>query len=86
MTNPFFAGFTFRTKTPAFETDQEIEVMVTGRSEGETVARVGDTILVVDGAPEDAVDTRIAARVTAFDEKTHRGRIEYLETVGESSF
>ncbi|MFB6124564.1 MAG: hypothetical protein ABEJ59_01230 [Halanaeroarchaeum sp.] len=86
MTNPFFAGFTFRTKTPAFEAGQQIEVMVTGRAEGEAVARVGDTILAVDGAPEDAVDTRIAARVTEFDEKTHRGRVEYLETVGQSSF
>ena len=86
MTNAFFAGFGFRTKTPSFEPDRERELMVTGRTDEGFVARVGDTILVIEGAPEDAVDTRIRARVTAFDEENHRGTAEYLETVGKSSF
>ena len=86
MTNAFFAGFGFRTTTPSFEPDQTLELMVTGRTDEGFVARVGDSILVIEGAPDDAVDTRIRARVTAFDDDEHRGVAEYLETVGESSF
>ncbi|MFB6081835.1 MAG: hypothetical protein ABEJ67_03340 [Halanaeroarchaeum sp.] len=86
MSNPFFAGFSFRTKTPSFEPGQEIEVMVTGRDDDDVIARVGDTILAIDDPPADPLDTRIRAEVTTFDEKTHRGRATYLETVGTSSF
>jgi hypothetical protein len=86
MTNAFLAGFGFRTKTPSFETGQEIECMVTGRADDGVVARIGDTILRIDDAPPDAVDTIVRARVTEFDETTHRGTAEYLATVGTSSF
>jgi len=86
MMEKFFAGFTFRTKTPSFESGDTIEVMVTGEDEEGHVARVGDTILRVEGAPDGAADTRILARVTEFDEKAHRGTAEYSETVGQSSF
>lgn len=86
MMDKFLAGFNFRTKTPSFEAGQTIEVMVTGEDEEGHVARIGDTILRVEGAPDGAVDTRIHARVTDFDESAHRGTAEYIETVGQSSF
>ncbi|MGM0399249.1 MAG: DUF7513 family protein [Halobacteriota archaeon] len=86
MTNPFFAGFSFRSKTPSFEIEEEIELFVTGETDEGFVARVGDTILTVEGAPTGSVDTRIRARVTDFDEASHRGTVEFLEKVGESSF
>lgn len=86
MTNAFLAGFGFRTKTPSFETEQEIECMVTGKTNAGFVARIGDTILTIEDAPPDAVDTLVRARVTEFDEQTHRGTAVYLKTVGKSSF
>lgn len=86
MTNPFLEGFSFRTKTPSFEPGQEIEVMVTGRTDEGFIARVGDTILHVEGAPEGSIDTRIRARVTDFDDEAHTGTIEFIEKIGESSF
>lgn len=86
MTNAFVAGFGFRTKTPSFEVDTEIECMVTGETDEGYLARIGDTILTVDDAPPNAVDTIVRVRVTAFDEDSHRGTAEYLKTVGESSF
>ena len=86
MTNAFLAGFGFRAKTPSFAVGREIECMVTGKSDDGFVARIGDTILTIDDAPPDAVDTIVRARVTEFDEETHHGTAEYLKTVGKSSF
>ncbi|MFB6093465.1 MAG: hypothetical protein ABEJ77_00800 [Halanaeroarchaeum sp.] len=86
MSNPFLAGLGFRTRTPAFEPGERIECMVTGETEDGFVARIGDTVLEIEGAPEDAVDSRIVARVTGFAPERHRGTAEYRETVGESSF
>ncbi|UWG47369.1 Uncharacterized protein HSRCO_1081 [Halanaeroarchaeum sp. HSR-CO] len=86
MTNPFFAGFSFRTKTPSFDVGDELELFVTGQSDEGFVARVGDTILHVEGAPSGSVDTRIRARVTDFDTESHQGTVEFIEKIGESSF
>ena len=86
MTNSFLYGIGFRSKTPSFDADQEIELMVTGKTEEGHIARVGDSVLHIEDAPRGAVDTRIRARVTAFDDETHRGTATYIETVGESSF
>ncbi|NHN58083.1 MULTISPECIES: hypothetical protein [Halorussus] len=82
----YLAGLGFRTNTPSFAPGQEISAFVTGYDGDVPVVRVGDTVLRVDDAPADALDTRVRLRVEEFDESAHRGRASYLETVGESSF
>ena len=82
----YFAGLAFRTNKPTFEPGEEISAFVTGTEGGAPVARVGDTILRIEGAPENALDTRVKLRVDEFDGIGHRGTATYLETVGESSF
>ncbi|MDZ5812384.1 hypothetical protein U4E84_13625 [Halorubrum sp. AD140] len=82
----FLAGWSFRDSTPAYESGEVIEVMVTDR-EGETaVARIGDSTLRIEGAPDDAVNTRVLVAVETWDETAHRGTGAYRETVGESAF
>jgi len=61
-------------------------VMVTGDAGGEAVARIGDSVLRVEGAPDDALDTRVRVAVETWDEAAHRGTGTYRETVGESAF
>ncbi|WP_435179669.1 DUF7513 family protein [Halorussus sp. AFM4] len=82
----YLAGLWFRTNRPAFEPGAEISAFVTGYDGDVPVARVGDTVLRIEDAPADALDTRVRLRVEEFDEAAHRGTARYLETVGESSF
>ena len=82
----YLAGLGFRTNTPSFAPGEEISAFVTGYDGGVPVARVGDTVLRVEDAPENALDTRVRLRVEEFDGTAHRGTARYLETVGESSF
>ena len=82
----YLKGWSFRTATPSFEVGEVVSVFVTGVEGGEPVVRVGDTILSVPDAPEEAVDSRVRVRITAFDERDHTGEATYLETVGESAF
>ncbi len=82
----YLTGWSFRTTTPSFEEGQEVSLFVTGTRGGTPVARVGDTVLRLSNAPPEAVDSRVRARVTAFDETDHTGEAEYIETVGESAF
>jgi hypothetical protein len=82
----FLAGVGFRTNTPSFEAGEEITAFVTGVEDGTAVARVGDSKLRISNAPVDAVDTLVRLRVEGFNEDTHVGQAEYLETVGASSF
>jgi|GEM_PF-362368 len=82
----FFAGVGFRTNTPSFDAGEEITAFVTGVEDGTAIARVGDSKLRIADAPTDAVDTLVRLRVEAFDDDTHVGQAEYLETVGASSF
>ena len=82
----YLAGLTFRTNKPSFEPGEEISAFVTGYHGTTPVARVGDSILRIEGAPDDALDTRVRLRVEEFDDNDHDGTATYLETVGESSF
>jgi len=82
----YFAGLAFRTNKPTFEPGEEISAFVTGYEGDTPIVRVGDTILRVEDAPEDVLDTRVRLRVEAFDDNDHDGTATYLETVGESSF
>ena len=82
----FLAGVGFRTNTPSFEAGEEITAFVTGVEDGSAVARIGDSKLRVSNAPDGAVDTLVRLRVEGFNDDTHVGQAEYLETVGGSSF
>jgi hypothetical protein len=82
----FFAGVGFRTNKPDFEEGEEVTAFVTGYDGGTPIARVGDTVLRVEGAPADAVDARARLRVESFDDNDHVGTATYLERVGESAF
>jgi len=82
----FLAGLSLRSSTPSYEPGDVIEVMVTGDARGETVARIGDSTLRIEGAPDDALNTRVRVAVETWDETAHRGTGSYRETVGESAF
>ncbi|GAA0720083.1 hypothetical protein J2744_001781 [Halorubrum trapanicum] len=82
----FLAGWSFRGSTPDYAAGNALEVMVTGEGDGDHVARIGDSTLRIEGAPVDAVDTRIIVDVESWDDATHTGRATYRKTVGESAF
>ncbi|GAD53492.1 hypothetical protein MBEHAL_2252 [Halarchaeum acidiphilum MH1-52-1] len=85
-TEKLTAGWSFRTSAPGFDVDDELTVYVTA-SDGDVLARVGDTALTVHGAPAGVTEgTKIAVRVSDFDASTHTGDVEYLRTVGESTY
>jgi hypothetical protein len=75
MIKGLFANWRFRTAQPSFEAGQELEVYLTGfdPSSGKGQARVGDTILEVDGVRAEQVDTLVYLTVESFDEQAHRG-------------
>ena len=87
----FLAGWSFRASTPDYAAGDAIEVLVTGveggAGEAKTpVARIGDSTLRIEDAPDDAVDTRIIVDVESWNETEHRGVGTYRKTVGESAF
>lgn len=75
MIKGLFANWRFRTSHPAFEPGQQIEVYLTGfdASTGRGVARIGDSILDVEGVRSDQLDTLVTITVESFDRQTHRG-------------
>lgn len=75
-----FQGMRLRTATPEFEVDGTINVNVTGFDEerGVGIARVGDTILTIDGATAEDVDRQYSVRVTEFDTDDHTGHAELI--------
>jgi len=80
------AGWSFRTSTPRFEVGAEFVVFVTD-TDGGVRARVGDTVLTVHDVPDGVREgTKIAVRVSDFDDADHTGDVEYLRTVGESTY
>ncbi|ELZ59684.1 MULTISPECIES: DUF7513 family protein [Halorubrum] len=88
----FLAGFSFRGSTPDYAAGDVLEVMVTGVEDdggvggGTAIARIGDSTLRIEGAPADAVNTRVIVDVESWNETEHRGIGTYRETVGESAF
>lgn len=82
----FLAGWSFRGSTPDYAAGDALEVMVTGEGDGDHVARIGDSTLRIEGAPADAVNTRVIVDVESWDDATHTGRATYRKTVGESAF
>ena len=82
----FLAGVGFRTATPAFEPGETVTLIVTGLDGDVALARVGDTVLRVRGAPEAALDKKVRIEITSFDGANASGEAEFLDVVGESAF
>ncbi|GAB3675252.1 DUF7513 family protein [Halopiger thermotolerans] len=90
----YLRGWRFRSSKPSLEVGDEIAVFVAESNnvfgdesnDDEGHAYIGDTHLVIEGAGPETVERRVRVRVTEFDEATARGRGEFLEIVGESSY
>ena len=82
----FLAGWSFRGSRPDYAAGDVLEVMVTGEGNGDHVARIGDSTLRIEGAPDDAINTRVLVDVESWDDSAHAGRATYRKTVGESAF
>ncbi|WP_158057603.1 DUF7513 family protein [Halorussus halophilus] len=82
----FFAGIGFRTNTPSFDAGEEISAFITGYDGDVPVARIGDSILRIEGAPDGAVDIRAILKVESFDDSNHTGTATFVEKTGESAY
>ncbi|WP_418279891.1 DUF7513 family protein [Halorubrum sp. DTA98] len=82
----YLAGWSFRTRYPDYEPGEVIEVMVTSTTDGKAKARIGDSILRIADAPENALHTRVTVEIDEWDAEDHIGEGTYIETVGKSSF
>ncbi|WP_254766173.1 DUF7513 family protein [Salinilacihabitans rarus] len=83
----FLSGWHFRTTKPSLTPGSDVNVFVSEFSaDGVGIARVGDTVLYVEGAEPEHAEKRVKVRVTEFDESDAVGRGEYVEIVGESSY
>ncbi|ADB61296.1 hypothetical protein Htur_2418 [Haloterrigena turkmenica DSM 5511] len=82
----YLKGWRFRSSEPTFEPGDEISVFVAESNGTDGRAYVGDTRLTIEGAGPETVEKRVRVRVTEFDRTDSRGRGEFLEVVGESSY
>jgi hypothetical protein len=82
----YMSGWKFRTTTPDYEVGETIEAMITSMPDGKAKARIGDSVLRIQDAPEDALNTRVLVEIDEWDTEDHIGEGTYLETVGESAF
>jgi hypothetical protein len=76
-----FKTWRFRSAHPTFEVGETLNVYLTGfdPASGKGEARIGDTILEVDGASAEQVDTLVVIRVASFDTGSHRGTAALTE-------
>ncbi len=81
-----FEGWSFRTSKPLFDSGDEITAFVTGYEGGKPVARIGDTVLRIDDAPEGVMDTKVRLRIDEFDPQSHTGGASCLETLEAEAF
>jgi len=75
MSKGLFSNWRFRTTHPSFEAGQQLKVYLTGfdGASGKGKARIGDTILQVEGATADQVDSLLDIQVESFDAAAHLG-------------
>ena len=75
MSKGLFANWRFRTTHPSFEAGQQLEVYLTAfdPASGKGQARIGDTVIEVEGARAEQIDTLVHLTVDSFDEQAHRG-------------
>ena len=81
----FLAGATFRSNTPKFDSREELTAFLTGYDDEGAIARIGDTVLRVPDAPEEAVGMQARLRVESFDANEHTGEAALLDVLGEGA-
>ncbi|GAA0246669.1 hypothetical protein ACFFQF_05615 [Haladaptatus pallidirubidus] len=86
LLDKYLAGWSFRTNKPEFDVGQEIDVYLTDYSNGTALARVGDTLIHVEDAPPDALDTRVRLRVDEFDTNDYVGEATFVEAIDGTTF
>lgn len=71
----WFSGVGFRSATPKFNPGDTVEVILTGydRERDLVLARIGDTLLTVDGVGPGDVGDQHPVRITSFDEEQFTG-------------
>lgn len=74
MSKGLFANWRFRSNAPSFEPGDKLEVYLTGFDGLRGEARVGDTILEVEGASAGQLDQLVEITVESFDKSAHRGQ------------
>ena len=84
----YLYGWRRRSSRPSFDPDETHRVIITGFDDATATARarVGDSVLRVDGTTREHVDTVARVRVTEFDDGAAQGRAELLEVVGEAVY
>ncbi|MGD9386679.1 MAG: hypothetical protein PVI87_00475 [Gammaproteobacteria bacterium] len=76
MIRELFANWRFRSARPMFAPGEEIRAYLTGFDGGtlEGTMRIGDTVLVVDGADSRHMDRLVTVRIESFDAARGTGR------------
>lgn len=74
MSKKLFTNWRFRTTTPTFEPGQQLELYLTGFDAGCGEARVGDTLIEIEGTSAAQIDFLVKITVQSFDKSTHRGK------------
>lgn len=76
-----FKTWTFRTARPTFEAGEELNVYLTAfdASSGRGEARIGDSILEVEGARPEQLDKLVTLKVASFDAQAHRGQAQVID-------
>lgn len=71
-----FRNWRFRSNTPAFAPGEEIRAYLTDfdPATGEGRARIGDTVLAVDGVSAEQVDQLVDLKIESFDAAKAAGR------------
>lgn len=82
----FTEGLQFRTNKPTFEPGTEFTGFVTGYENGTGLVRLGDSVLRLDEASPELVDTQVRLRVEEFDSNDHTGRATVLEELGGGAY
>ncbi len=81
MIRKLFANWQFRTNHPSFTAGERLKVFLTAFDEtsGRGEARIGDTILEVEAARPEQLDTLVTLKVSSFDTARHRGQAQIVE-------
>lgn len=82
----FTEGWKFRTNKPTFESGEEFTAFVTGYENGTGLVRLGDSVLELEEASSDLLDTQVRLRVEEFEDTDHTGRATVLEELGGGAY
>lgn len=88
MIGKYLKGWTFRAARPTLTVGDTVDAFVSEYDEANDVgiARIGDTVLYVEGAGPEHEEYRVRVEVTSFDPDASTGRGSFEGVVGESSY